>query len=461
MARVYKVQVRNAEDVDPSSWRTVAELGSAGSAVDEVLSPYARMSNGDLLRVLSPSGVERWICVFDSSSSKLRVVPKPPRKVAPSWSELWDERDDPLTMAAHCDGDVDARKVALALADCAELARGAVPRAIRQEVDDVIALCRSVVGLDAGAESEWMRRRILRKSMALFGGRSGRGQTQQGRHAVVAIGLAASAALAALADVGGAQALVWAAMDRQVGVDEGSVAGECALRTLLSCDDGTSVMRVWCWRSVSAYFRRHVQLSSLLCSKLGMKDPVPFRPRRVDNPGAAKGAVAAAAAAMKVGKKLPTARYVHVSLLDELPPAVKDGVRRASDIAGVPLSRVQILKIGTDAETVSLLRYPGFWDEAFPALAESWTVDLAAGRSKHATYRQGDGTPILHRKEAFISQDDPRVAGMAALTRRLEDLGLFEDTRRIGRKGTWESMLRDVGLKVSGNRVVSAGGGRG
>lgn len=461
MARVYAVQVRQAESVDPESWRTVAEVGSASAAADEWRSPSASMRNGDLMRVLDPSLREKWIGVWDSSASSLRVVPKPPRAAARSWSDLWDVNDDPLTMAAQCDGDVDGRKVALALSDCAELARSAVTRSIGQEVDDVVALCRAVVELGAGTESEWMRRRILRKSVALLDGRLGREQTPRGRHAVVAICLAASSALAALADVGGAQALVWAAMDRHVGVDEGSVAGECAGRTVLSCDDGTAAMREWSWRSVSGYFRRRVQLSSLLCSKLGMRDPVPARLRRVDNPGAPKGPVAAAASSMRVGKKLPTARYVHVSLLDDLPAVVRDGVRRASEVAGVPLSRVQILKIGTDSETVSLLRYPGFWEEAFPALAESWTVDLTAGRSKHATYKQGEGTPILHRKEAFISQDDPRVAGMAALTRRLEDLGLFEDTRRIGRKGTWESMLRDVGLKVSGNRVVSAGGGRG
>jgi len=184
-----------------------------------------------------------------------------------------------------------------------------------------------------------------------------------------------------------------------------------------------------------------------------------------ENPGAdrsfnraARGPFASAANAMKVGKKLPADRYVHRSLYGALPPVVREGVDRALDLAGLRLQDVDLLKLGTVEETVSLLRYPDFDTDPFPGLAESWSVNLATGGVKHATYKQGPGTPILHRKESFLDPTDPSVPALRAVTEDLERRGLFRETNRIGRRGVWDQMLRDAGVRVVGTSVLPLAG---
>lgn len=161
---------------------------------------------------------------------------------------------------------------------------------------------------------------------------------------------------------------------------------------------------------------------------------------------------------MKVGKKLPADRYVHRSLYGALPPVVREGVDRALDLAGLRLQDVDLLKLGTVEETVSLLRYPDFDTDPFPGLAESWSVNLATGGVKHATYKQGPGTPILHRKESFLDPTDPSVPALRAVTEDLERRGLFRETNRIGRRGVWDQMLRDAGVRVVGTSVLPLAG---
>lgn len=164
--------------------------------------------------------------------------------------------------------------------------------------------------------------------------------------------------------------------------------------------------------------------------------------------------VVVAARKLELGKKLPGATYVHRSLVVRLPKVVREAVEAAQLLAGLGAEDYDLVKIGTIEPKISLLAYPGFWRESFPALAKSYTVDLGAGTVKVASYKQNDGTPILHRKETFIDPEDRRVPKLAETTRQLEKLGLFKDTKRIGRRGTWEQMLRDVGVTVEGNDVM-------
>lgn len=180
-----------------------------------------------------------------------------------------------------------------------------------------------------------------------------------------------------------------------------------------------------------------------------------------ENPGtdrsfsrAPRGPFASAVNAMKLGKKLPADRYVHRSLYGSLPPVVREGVDRALDLAELRLQDVDLLKLGTIDETVSLLRYPDFDTDPFPGLAESWSVNLTTGGVKHATYKQGPGTPILHRKESFLDPADPSVPALRAVTEDLERRGLFRETNRIGRRGVWDEMLREAGVRVVGTSVL-------
>lgn len=161
--------------------------------------------------------------------------------------------------------------------------------------------------------------------------------------------------------------------------------------------------------------------------------------------------------ALKVGKKLPGATYVHTSVVPTLPNIIVSKVGAAMLAAGVGPGDFELVKLGSLKATVSLLKYPGFWTEPFPALAEHWSVDLSAGSvptAKHRVWPQNDATPILHRKESFLLPTDPAVPALTRVTRELEALGLFKHTSRIGQRGVWEKMLRDAGVDVVGQSVV-------
>lgn len=168
----------------------------------------------------------------------------------------------------------------------------------------------------------------------------------------------------------------------------------------------------------------------------------------------AKDPFTTAVRGLTVGKKLPGAVYVHQSLFLGLPAPVRDGIIHAGIVSGVAPIDYELFKLGSLEPTVSFLRYPGFWSEPFPTLRESVTVRLDEGTFRRASYAQGDGTPILHRKETFIDSEDPRVPRLRAVTENLEVRGLFRNTKIIGRQGIWNEMLRAAGVRVEGTRVI-------
>ncbi|MDD5391703.1 MAG: DNA phosphorothioation-associated putative methyltransferase [Thiothrix sp.] len=66
--------------------------------------------------------------------------------------------------------------------------------------------------------------------------------------------------------------------------------------------------------------------------------------------------------------------------------------------------------------------------------------------------------PILHRKELLLPPDHPDIPKFAALTKQLEDAGLFKDSRKIGYKKQWEERLRNAGYKVVDHQLVRLDG---
>jgi DNA phosphorothioation-associated putative methyltransferase len=103
---------------------------------------------------------------------------------------------------------------------------------------------------------------------------------------------------------------------------------------------------------------------------------------------------------------------------------------------------------------VALLNYPSFFEDAFPALQESWHVDLAAGRVRYRGYRDSLNQPILHRKELMLPEDHPRRAEFQALTEAAEAIGLFEDTTRIGFREQWLRLVREKGYQIVGHELI-------
>ena len=103
---------------------------------------------------------------------------------------------------------------------------------------------------------------------------------------------------------------------------------------------------------------------------------------------------------------------------------------------------------------ISLLNYPRFFEDAFPALYESWHVDVATGRVSYRTYCDSLTPPILHRKELLLAESDPRRAEFQALTQAAEAIGLFQDLKRIGFREQWLRLVRETGYQIVGHEFI-------
>jgi DNA phosphorothioation-associated putative methyltransferase len=161
---------------------------------------------------------------------------------------------------------------------------------------------------------------------------------------------------------------------------------------------------------------------------------------------------------LPVGKSLPEAVYVHADHLpsNELTSLVSD----AQLHAGVDRTQFDVVKLARAKRQVSLLAYPGFFEIAFPSLAEAWIVDLDARKVSHRRYAKTSNQPVLHRKELLLPRSHPRHAEFAELTRAAERAGLFDDQAAIGTLLVWEARLARVGLTVQGHTLVAVEGSR-
>jgi DNA phosphorothioation-associated putative methyltransferase len=66
--------------------------------------------------------------------------------------------------------------------------------------------------------------------------------------------------------------------------------------------------------------------------------------------------------------------------------------------------------------------------------------------------------PILHRKELLLPSDHHDIPKFVALTKQLEDAGLFKDSLRIGYKKQWEERLYNAGYKVVDHKLIKLDG---
>ena len=160
---------------------------------------------------------------------------------------------------------------------------------------------------------------------------------------------------------------------------------------------------------------------------------------------------------LRVGKHLPDAVYLHVSLAAELGGDVEALVARAVKLAKAEPGAFHIVKFACDEPKVSLLAYPTFFEDGFPPLAAAWVVDLVRRSATVRRYAQNGNPPILHRKEMLLPAGHAQHAEFAALTKRAEELGLFDATSDIGTLRPWEARLRRVGLRCVGNDLVVLG----
>lgn len=154
----------------------------------------------------------------------------------------------------------------------------------------------------------------------------------------------------------------------------------------------------------------------------------------------------------KVGKQTPSALYVHRNALGSLPPVLRVYEACARVLAGT-VEHANLIKLSINEPKISYLSYPRFERDAHPCLANAVTVNLRRLSIDWRDYSRSDNPPILHRKEEFVDDDDPRRPLYARLTRAESRAGLYTRPELIGTRHGWEAALERTGRFVTGHRL--------
>ncbi|HDL01689.1 MAG TPA: DNA phosphorothioation-associated putative methyltransferase [candidate division Zixibacteria bacterium] len=145
------------------------------------------------------------------------------------------------------------------------------------------------------------------------------------------------------------------------------------------------------------------------------------------------------------GKQLPDAVYIHETAIDVLPRQLGAHFARAVIDLELENEDWNIIKFFKRDHKFALLDYPEFFEDAYPSLRTSYTIDLEKNNFRKADYTKSDNPPILHRKETFLKPDHPDVPSFKAFTEEGEKIGLYENTKNIGFKKSWERLISRKG----------------
>jgi DNA phosphorothioation-associated putative methyltransferase len=153
------------------------------------------------------------------------------------------------------------------------------------------------------------------------------------------------------------------------------------------------------------------------------------------------------------GKKLPDAIYLHKDAFSALPPLLAKFIGVVATALKVPESDWNIVKLFKTGFRLSLLYYPDFYADAYPALKQSVTVDLAKLQHRVTRYDEHDNPPILHRKEHFILPGHPDYQSFCLITQEGEAAGLYDNPRMIGFQASWQRLITKHGYELVDGRL--------
>ena len=160
-------------------------------------------------------------------------------------------------------------------------------------------------------------------------------------------------------------------------------------------------------------------------------------------------------ASAPVGKKTPTALYIHASALGQLPTALRVYEGCASRYVG-NVDGANIVKLHRTKPQVTYLCYPDFDRKAHPVLVGALKVHLQTLDVEYRDFSVSENPPLLHRKELFVASDYAKRDLFESLTNQEERAGLLDETSRIGTCNGWEDALNAAGKRLRGHRLVKA-----
>lgn len=159
---------------------------------------------------------------------------------------------------------------------------------------------------------------------------------------------------------------------------------------------------------------------------------------------------------MPIGKKLPDANYLHKAGFCEIAPELALFIHAVANALKINENEWHIVKLNKNEFKLSLLCYPTFFDESYPALTQSVTVDLTKLSHRVTQYQASDNPPILHRKEMMIPSSHEAYEMFKAVTQEGENAGLYDNSRMIGFKQSWEKIIATHGYELVDGRLFRA-----
>jgi len=159
---------------------------------------------------------------------------------------------------------------------------------------------------------------------------------------------------------------------------------------------------------------------------------------------------------VKLGKLVGNARYLHRSAFNEIPTELTGFIQLIANALKIPEGDWNIIKLHTQQFRLSYLNYPDFYSDAYPTLHNSITVDLVNKTQKVANYTKTENAPILHRKELFISPTDEYYPEFISITEEGVAAGLYENSRIIGFKKSWQRIIQQKGYELVDGRLFRA-----
>ena len=156
-----------------------------------------------------------------------------------------------------------------------------------------------------------------------------------------------------------------------------------------------------------------------------------------------------------IGKMTPTAMYIHVRALDRAPIILRL-YEYCGAVAAGRIPDATLVKLHHDKRAVAWLGYPDFDSDPHPRTAWSYQVTFPDFETSFTDFSSRANRPLLHRKEEFLSPDDPLAGKFSRLTRAEVKAGLYKNPHLIGTEDGWSSELERCSVRLKGHRLVRA-----
>lgn len=158
---------------------------------------------------------------------------------------------------------------------------------------------------------------------------------------------------------------------------------------------------------------------------------------------------------VKTAKKLPDAIYFHKDAFGDAPIELTKFIKIVAKALKIEEKDYDLIKLFKSDFRLSLLSYPDFYTDSYPALKQSVTVDLGKLSHRITQYHDSDNPPILHRKETMIPTSHEYHPLFCEITAEGETANLYENTRMIGFKNSWLRLIESKGYQLIEGRLFT------